>query len=181
MSLDTFNAESMKKDMQKALQQSNVPNPPVLSKLFELLRGVQEALREDNYTRAVLELRQGLQTNYGLRYTAYLRDEALTFENALFSVFIEGDHCAFQAEGQILSDLNAESMLDKAHDYLLRPYIVELMTGLLRQFGRSDRGTAQDIASATQLGVSFQEGEPNVSKHLEPPSSPRSSRSRRKP
>ena len=137
MSTETSQAESMKEALKRALNPNNRSEPGVIRQLWELLLGAQEALRESSYAGAVLELRKGLQTDYGQRYTAYLRDEESNFESLLFSVFVDDDQGAFQAEGQIQSGLNAESVIGKARDYLLQPHVVEFMTGLLRQFGRS--------------------------------------------
>ncbi len=84
-----------------------------------------------------MELRPGLQTDYGLRYTTYFRNQSATFETPLFSIFVAEDVCAFQAEGELQTDLNTDDVIAKAHTYLLQPHVVDLMTGLLRQFGRS--------------------------------------------
>jgi hypothetical protein len=135
MSIDTSSTESMKEAMKRALQQSHQAPPSTISRLIKLLGEAQEALHEDGYSEAVLELRQGLQTDYGLRYTAYLRDASSRFENPMFSIFVADNQCAFQAEGQLQSGLNAEKVIARAREYLLQPHVVELMTGLLNQFG----------------------------------------------
>jgi|GEM_PF-3484142 len=101
----------MKEAMQQALQHNNHSKPSTVTALIHLLGEAQEALRENGYADAVLELRSGLQTDYGLRYTAYLRNEVATFDNPLFSVCISGDRCSFQAEGQLEHDLDAESVI----------------------------------------------------------------------
>jgi hypothetical protein len=137
MSVDTSSTESMKEAMKKALKRSHQAPPSTISRLIKLLGEVQEALREDGYPETVLELRQGLQTDYGLRYTAYLRDASSRFENPMFAVFVADDQCAFQAEGQIQNGMNVESVIARAREYLLQAHVVEFMTGLLGQFGRN--------------------------------------------
>ncbi len=150
MKTDMISIDSMREDMKTALQKSNAAPPKALSKLFDLLSGAQEALRVSGYAKAVLELRQGLQTSYGLRYTAYLRDETSAFEHPLFSAFIDAGSCTFQAEGQIIDNLDAKGMLSLAREYLLRQNVIEFMTGLLRQFGRGDSVPALNIPSTSQ-------------------------------
>jgi hypothetical protein len=142
-----LHSNSMKEAMKKALEQSKQAPSSTVQKLFDLLGEAQEALREAGYNDAVLELRQGLQTDYGLRYTAYLRNESASFENPLFSIFIDEVHCAFQAEGPLQSDLSPDEALAAAREYLLQPHVVTLMSGLLHQFGRSAPSLAPDLPS----------------------------------
>ena len=84
---------------------------------------------------------QKLSLNYARdckRITVYIRDDEATFESLLFSIFADHDKGAFQAEGQIQSGLNAEIIISKAREYLLRADVIEFMTGLLNQFRRKD-------------------------------------------
>lgn len=133
----TDNAGSMREAMKRALQQSRQSSPSSLKLLLNLLEEAQEALREDGYPDAVLELRQGLQTDYGLRYTAYSRNLPATFETPLFSIFVDDDKYAFQAEGELQTDLTTEDVITRARSYLLQPRVVDFITGLLLQFGKS--------------------------------------------
>ncbi len=136
MSTETTYTASMKDAMMKALLESSQSPPSTLSELFTLLHEAQDALHESGYTDTIFGVRQGLKSDYGLRYTAYLSNTEGSFENPMFSIFVADDQCAFQAEGQIQSGLTAARVIGEARTYLLKPHVVELMTGLLRQFGR---------------------------------------------
>lgn len=149
MSTETSQAESMKEALKRALNPNNRSEPGIILQLWDLLSGAQEALRESGYSGAVLELRKGLQTDYGQRYTAYLRDEEATFESLLFSVFVDDDQEAFQAEGQIQSGLNTESVIARVREYLLQPHVVEFMRGLLNQFRRKVSSGAAVAANSS--------------------------------
>ncbi|MDR3692963.1 MAG: hypothetical protein P4L46_26525 [Fimbriimonas sp.] len=107
---------------------------PVVSAVASILRGAEEGLRTEGLPDAVLELRLGWQSNLGMRYPAFLRNERNTFEQPLFSIYVNGSELAFQAEGSVFENLQEKDLLDKVSEYLLRDYVVEFMTGLLRQF-----------------------------------------------
>jgi hypothetical protein len=136
MRTSTPNAGSMKDAMKSAVDETKRAGSQSITPLFELLGEAEGGLRESGYLDAVLELRQGQQTDYGLRYTVYLRNDSGAFENPMFSVFIDLNRFAFQAEGKIQSVSDINALLATARDYLLKANVVEYMTGLLKQFER---------------------------------------------
>lgn len=143
MNTNIFSGESMKEAMKKALQQNQNEPPSVITLLFELVAEVQDALHENGYSEALFEIRQGLQTSYGQRYTVYLRDNDAKFESVLFSLFVGDDQYALQADGQIEIGLDTEAVLQRVRMYLLKPHIVQFMTGLLNQFRTSNTSSLQ--------------------------------------
>ena len=136
MSASTSHAINMKDAIKRAVQENTKSGSHVLTDLFTLLHDAEAGLHESRYRDAVLELRQGKQTDFGLRYTAYLSNESGTFENQLFSVFVGDDRFAFQADGLVETGLSLDELLERASNYLLKPNVIEYMIELLRQFER---------------------------------------------
>jgi hypothetical protein len=110
----------MKDAMKNAVDETRLDTPYAITALFDLLEEAEDGLRESGYLDVVLELRQGQQSDHGLRYTLYLHNDSGTFENPMFSVFIDTETFAFQAEGRIQCGLDIDALLKNAREYLLK-------------------------------------------------------------